>query len=203
MYDFGIKPKLCPNDDKATVRGRGVCLVKLDLRPLLAGDKLLSFDYPLVLDTDPEDTSSILYGVSFPSPMKVKGDITNTAGYMRMQLELSVDYTAECARCLRRIEGRFSSSLEKTVAPKSMLRDLDEDKLDDYCIIEDGFLDLDDEIRDQIEMEFPSRFLCKPDCLGMCPRCGKDLNEGNCDCPEHEVDPRLAPLQKWLDENKK
>ncbi len=203
MYDFAAKPKLCPNDEKATVRGREVCLVKLDLRSLLAGDKLLTFDFMLPIDTDPEDTSSILYGVSFPSPMKVEGDITNTAGYMRMQLELSVDYTAECARCLCPIEGRFSSSLEKTVAPKSMLSDLDEDKLDDYSIIEDGFLDLDELLHDQIEMEFPSRFLCKPDCKGLCEKCGKNLNEGDCDCPEHEIDPRLAPLQKWLDENKK
>ena len=65
--------------------------MKLDLRPLLAGDQLLSFDYELSLDIDPEDSSSFLYGVSFPSPMKVVGDITNTAGYMRMNLMMSVD----------------------------------------------------------------------------------------------------------------
>ena len=74
--------------------------MKLDLRPLLAGERLLTFDYELTLNIDPEDTSSFLYGVSFPSPMKVVGDITNTAGYMRMHLDLSVDYSSVCARCL-------------------------------------------------------------------------------------------------------
>ena len=68
--------------------------MKLDLRALLAGDRLLEFDYELQLNTDPDDTASFLYGVSFPSPMKVKGDITNTAGYMRMALTASVDYNA-------------------------------------------------------------------------------------------------------------
>ncbi len=177
--------------------------MKLDLRPLLAGDRLLTFNYELSLDIDPEDTSSFLYGVSFPSPMKVKGDITNTAGYMRMRLDMSVDYTAECARCLAPVCGEFSLSLEKTVAPRNLLSDLDEDKLDDYAIIEDGFLDMDEQLRAQLEMEFPVRILCRDDCKGLCQRCGKNLNEGKCDCVEKEIDPRMAPLQKLLEQMKK
>ena len=177
--------------------------MKLDLRPLLAGDRLLTFDYELLLDIDPEDTTSFLYGVSFPSPMKVKGDITNTAGYMRMRLEMSVDYVAECARCLSKVSGTFSLDLEKTVAPRDLLCDLDEDKLDDYAIIEDGFLDMDEQLRAQLEMEFPVRFLCREDCKGLCQRCGKNLNEGKCDCVEKEIDPRMAPLQKLLEQMKK
>ena len=176
--------------------------MKLDLRPLLAGERLLTFDYELSLDIDPEDTSSFLYGVSFPSPMKVVGDITNTAGYMRMRLEMSVDYTTECARCLSYVSGKFSLDLEKTVAPRSLLLDLDEDKLDDYAIIEDGFLDLDQQLREQIEMEFPVRFLCREDCLGLCPKCGKDKNEGECGCVTKEIDPRMEPLRALLDRMK-
>ena len=140
--------------------------MKLDLRPLLAGDRLLKFDYELVLDTDPEDTASFLYDVDFPSPMKVNGEITNTAGYMRMQLCASVDYHTHCARCLADVSGNFSLDLEKTVAPKEVLSDLDEDKLDDYAIIEDGFLDVDEQLMEQIEVEFPLRFLCREDCMG-------------------------------------
>ena len=177
--------------------------MKLDLRPLLAGERLLEIDYELALDTDPEDTASILYGVSFPSPMKVKGDITNTAGYMRMYLEAELDYAAKCARCLANVDGSFAFDLEKTVAPKEVLADLDEDRLDDYAIIEDGFLDVDMYVREQLEMEFPLRFLCHDDCKGLCQRCGKNLNEGECDCAKNEIDPRMAPIQKLLDEMNK
>ena len=179
--------------------------MKLDLRPLLAGERLLDVDYELILDTDPEDTASFLYGVSFPSPMKVKGDITNTAGYMRMSLDAELDYEAKCARCLSDVNGSFTFSLEKTVAPKEVLTGLDEDKLDDYAIIEDGFLDVDEQLKEQLEMEFPLRFLCRDDCRGLCQRCGKNLNDGDCNCAKTEIDPRLAPLQKLLDEmnNKK
>ena len=172
--------------------------MKLDLRPLLAGDRLLTFDYELPLACDPDDTTSFLYGVSFPSPMKVTGEITNTAGYMRMTLSMSVDYQAECARCLAPVCGCFTLDLEKTVAPRDVLVGLDEDRLDDYAIIEDGFLDMDEPLYEQIEMEFPIRFLCKDDCRGLCHKCGKNLNEGECDCDHNEIDPRLAPLQEIL-----
>jgi len=177
--------------------------VKLDLRPLLAGDRLLTFDYELPLDTASEDPVSYLYGVDFPSPMKVKGEITNTAGYMRMLASASVDYRAECARCLAPVVGEFALSLEKTVSTKNMLSDLDESKLDDYAIIEDGHLDVDEQILMQLEIEFPSRFLCKDDCLGLCQRCGKNLNDGPCSCEQNEIDPRLEPLRKILEQMKK
>lgn len=176
--------------------------MKLDLRPLLAGERFLAFDFELPL-TRSEDPSSFLYGVVFPSPMKVKGDITNTAGYMRMKLTLSVDYETSCARCLAPLSGSFSLDLEKTVAPRNLLADLPEEKLEDFAIIEDGFLDLDEPLYEQLEMEFPIRFLCREDCKGLCPRCGKNLNDGPCGCPEKEPDPRLEPLRKILEDMKK
>ena len=177
--------------------------MKLDLRPLLAGDRLLTFDYELPLDVDPEDTSSFLYGVDFPSPMKVVGEITNTAGYMRMTLSMSVNYQTVCARCLKPVSGCFSLDLEKIVAPRELLSDPDDSKYDDYAIIEDGFLDMDEPLREQIEMEFPVRFLCREDCLGLCSKCGHDLNEGECGCQRKEIDPRMAPLGALLEKLKK
>ena len=174
--------------------------MKLDLRPLLAGERYLRFDYELPLDISTEDHASFLQGTRFPSPMKVSGDITNTAGYMRMQLSLSVDYETECGRCLSPVNGSFTLDLEKTVAPRTLLADLSEDRLDEYAIIEDGFLDMDSQLIEQLEMEFPVRFLCHEDCKGLCQRCGKNLNTGACDCVEHDIDPRLLPLQKILDQ---
>ena len=172
--------------------------MKLDLRPLLAGERLLEFEYELPLDITSEDTASFLWGVDFPSPMKVKGEITNTAGYMRMTLTTSVEYCAQCARCLAPVPGEFTLDLEKTVAPRNLLGDLDEDKLDEYAIIEDGFLDMDEQLYEQLEMEFPMRHLCREDCKGLCPKCGKNLNEGECDCDHTDFDPRLEPLRKLL-----
>ena len=176
--------------------------MKLDLRALLAGEcRTLPFRFYL----DPPDVSdprSTLWGVRFPSPMEVDGSIINTAGYMRMSLNLSLDYVASCARCLADVSGTFRFDLEKTVAPASQLQGLDEDKKEEFAIVEDGFLDLDEQLLELLEMEFPSRFLCREDCKGLCQRCGKNRNDGECDCNTKEIDPRMAPLQKLLEKMK-
>ena len=176
--------------------------MKLDLRPLLAGDNSLSFDFALRLDVDSADTASVLFGASFPSPMKVKGDVTNNAGYMRLTLSGEVEYSTSCSRCLAPISGLFKLNLEKTVATKELIGNLKKDVPDDYVIIEDGFLDVDELVLDETLLEFPMRFLCREDCRGLCQRCGIDLNHGQCDCGKDEIDPRLEPLRKILQQMK-
>ena len=59
-----------------------------------------------------------------------------------------------------------------------------------------------DIIRGMTGVKFPVRFLCDEDCKGLCPKCGKDLNEGECSCVTKEVDPRLEPLRKLLEQIK-
>ena len=174
--------------------------MKLDLRTLLAGEcRTLPFQFPLDPPDDTEDPGSILYGVRFPSPMEASGEVVNSAGYMRLRLDLSLDFVAPCARCLADVAGTYRFSLEKTVATPKMLEGLDEDKIDEYAIVEDGFLDLDEPARSLLLSEFPSRVLCREDCRGLCPTCGKDLNEGPCSCETTETDPRLSPLAAVLE----
>ena len=71
--------------------------------------------------------------------------------------------------------------------------------MDEYAVITDGMLDLGALMREEILLNFPTRFLCAPDCPGLCPKCGKSLKDGKCGCPEHEPDPRLAILGTLLD----
>ena len=169
--------------------------MKLDLRALLAGEcRTLRFQFPLDPPDDSSDPGSILYGVRFPSPMEASGEVVNSAGYMRLRLDLSLDFVAPCARCLCDVAGTYRFSLEKTVATPKMLEGLDEDKIDEFALVEDGFLDLDEPARSLLLSEFPSRVLCKEDCRGLCQTCGKDLNEGPCSCTKTETDPRLSPL---------
>ena len=65
-----------------------------------------------------------------------------------------------------------------------------------YFIYDNDTLDITDIVRESILAELPQKVLCKDDCRGLCPKCGKNLNQGQCDCDLHEVDPRLAILAK-------
>ena len=65
---------------------------------------------------------------------------------------------------------------------------------------EDGCVDVGDLARTQFILEMDTKTLCDPDCKGICPGCGVDLNQGSCTCKK-EVDPRLAALAKLLDQD--
>lgn len=175
--------------------------MKLDLRPLLSEDiRTLAVDFTLPPPMEEEDGAlGTLYGVVFPHPLHVCGEITNTAGYMRMELSASIPYEVPCARCLEEVCGTFSFRFEKTVAPANLLTNIAEEDADDYVIVRDGFLDVDEELLEMLELDFPSKILCHEDCKGLCPKCGKNLNHGTCTCPTKELDPRLAPLAKLLE----
>ena len=64
--------------------------------------------------------------------------------------------------------------------------------------LEDGCADLDDIVTTALVLNMPSQLLCKPDCKGLCFRCGANLNLGSCNC-KPEPDPRFAALQQLLD----
>ena len=67
-----------------------------------------------------------------------------------------------------------------------------------YILVPDGKLDLSQLALEDVFLSLPSKLLCSEDCKGICPQCGKNLNEGPCDCKK-EIDPRLAALLDLLD----
>lgn len=62
-----------------------------------------------------------------------------------------------------------------------------------YAIVE-GRIDIDGLLRDVLADAVPIAPRCRPDCAGLCPSCGMDLNQGACDCAEERVDDRWAAL---------
>ena len=170
--------------------------MKLDLSPILSG-KQTELAFSGECESDFRD---VFPDVTFPERFVVSGTVTNKAGYMQLTLKAALSYTALCARCLQSVEGVFPFSMTKGVATERMLADMTEDVAETYLAIHGNELDLATEITEEILLTFPQRHLCKPDCLGLCPKCGKDLNEGECGCSKREVDPRLAVLLTLLDD---
>ena len=62
-------------------------------------------------------------------------------------------------------------------------------------------LDLDELVYSEVIVSLPMKHLCSEECRGICFKCGKNLNDGDCDCPKKEIDPRLAALADLLKEN--
>ena len=165
----------------------------IDLNPMLRGE-VSSVDIDFTLSPE------FIDGVTFTGDARVKGRITDNAGYMRLMLKAELSYFGECARCLDRVEGTFSLDFERTVVPEGTLTEEKlEENVDEYIVLEGGMLYPDDAVREELLLDFPKKLLCSEDCPGLCPTCGKPKKEGECGCQTKEIDPRLAVLKKLLD----
>ncbi|MBO7148513.1 MAG: DUF177 domain-containing protein [Clostridia bacterium] len=166
--------------------------MKLDLRKLLSGETdRIEIDYTLDSSELPEFDD-----VTFENEVRVKGELTNNGGYMRLSLTSSISYDSICARCLKPVHDTVNIDFEKTVCAQGDLQNTDND---DYVEIEDGMLDIDEALIEDMILNFPLKILCDKDCKGLCPKCGIDLNTGSCSCVTKEIDPRLAVLLKFFD----
>ena len=163
----------------------------LDMGPMLRGETdRIKIDYML----KPESVK----GAEFTDDAHVTGEITDDGGYMQMKLEATLPFRTVCARCLSPVEDDFRMEFVRTVADEGTLTDEQlEDNVDEYVVIQHGKLDVDEELREDLILEFPMRILCSEDCPGLCPKCGKPLKDGDCGCPTVEIDPRLAVLKNW------
>ncbi len=162
----------------------------IDVKEILSGaTDLIDFDYKL-------PALESFNGIDFPEEVSVRGRIKNMAGYMTLEAFATVPYKTACARCMKEIEGVFEHAFTRTLAAK--LQNGDEN--DEYLMIRESRVDLDTPLLEDLVMNFDFVYLCREDCKGLCPKCGQDLNDGDCGhANQKEIDPRLAILAKLLD----
>ncbi len=104
--------------------------------------------------------------VKFLEPIKIRAEVSKITNAVTVNLSLSGSIHLNCSRCLR----------EFNVALKKILR------LNYQVNKSEPIIDLDQDIKEEIILDYPIKPLCNPDCKGLCPKCGKNLNEGGCSC---------------------
>jgi uncharacterized protein len=110
---------------------------------------------------------------------------------------LAVFVDLQCVRCLVPVAHELEIELDE----RFQLPPIDEeDRGEIYPIEADLHIDLEPVLREAVIVSIPMRVLCRVECAGLCPTCGQDLNEGPCDCPTDDIDPRMAALKALLEE---
>ena len=122
-------------------------------------------------------------------PGRVVGDVLVERNGERITIRgrLQARGGLECVRCLRGFELPLDVPFEVFAERSRSGNRRDEEALerDDYMLFHDGRkLDLTDQARESVLLELPIAPHCRDDCKGLCPRCGADLNEGPCGCPD-------------------
>jgi len=130
-----------------------------------------------------------------PATVPVDLQISQASGATVFDMRLEAQLTGPCMRCLGFAEVQRSVSTRE-------FHDLDAPRADglrsDY--VADDHLDVGAWARDAIALELPEQILCRPDCAGLCPVCGKDLNVEPHEHAEREPDPRWAALRELRDQ---
>jgi uncharacterized protein len=122
-----------------------------------------------------------------PALVPVRLDISRTTGNgYALRLRFSASLTGPCMRCLGPAAPSFDIDAREVHQPAAG----DEDMRSPYVDADDD-LDLAAWARDAFALAIPAQIVCTPDCLGLCPECGANLN----DDPEHAHEPE--PDQRW------
>ena len=104
-------------------------------------------------------------GIYFVKPMDAKATIKKAGSevFVNVILEVPVEYT--CSRCLTKVENVFKREFNVNYEFKS-----------------GDILEIDEDIRQEMIVSSPMKIVCKPDCKGLCPNCGQNLNVAKCEC---------------------
>jgi uncharacterized protein len=121
---------------------------------------------------------------------------------IRLRADYRGDFEIQCARCVEpvptAIKGKFDLIFRPVDADiEAGEHAISEDETEIGYYEKSGLL-LEDVVREQVLLSLPSRTLCKPDCKGLCPRCGQNLNVASCNCGE-STDPRWNALAGLAD----
>lgn len=143
-----------------------------------------------------------LSGWDFPgyrveAPVRVRFCAVPTAEGARLSCEIEAETAGECARCLAGVKRPYSFCREWQVRPADLAGGDEE-----LPLLPGGILPLNELVYQEIVLEAEPLLLCRPDCEGLCPVCGRPRLAG-CDCAGTQQapspDPRMAGLKKLLD----
>ncbi|MBQ3075282.1 MAG: DUF177 domain-containing protein [Clostridia bacterium] len=158
----------------------------LDISKLLSGElEKLSFDFKDIPFPNGDEEIAV-------SSLHFSGEAKDISGFIRLIGTVTGQYSAPCARCLAPVAREFSIDIDLSVVTAPTESD------EDYILAEGQKIDLGSFATDTVLLNLPLRLLCREDCKGLCPKCGKDLNQGDCECDHKEIDPRLAGLADFF-----
>ena len=143
------------------------------------------------------DLSDLRFGTGYPisEPVVAEGTVRNTAGVLVMKGMIRTTIHGTCDRCA----NDFDRDVETPIDAVLVTELANEENEDEWVFpLEGDSADLDDIVRTIFVLNLDSKLLCKDDCAGLCCRCGKNLNDGPCNC-QKELDPRFAALRQLLE----
>ena len=117
---------------------------------------------------------------------------------IRLRGRFAGNFQVPCARCIEPVEIPLAADFDLIFRPLGVDADVPERSITasetEIGYYQEDSLSLEDVLREQVLLSLPARTLCKPDCKGLCPRCGQNRNTDSCSCDQEPSDPRWEAL---------
>lgn len=168
--------------------------MELNILPIINYDgKRLEIEENVPVQPLAEDPFEIL------EPVSVKGEIVNMGGVLELETVCQAKLRFSCDRCMEPVEEQMEFKISERFRKEDPFLD-DAEKNPDILILDGTTIDLSDLVYDNLFLNLPSKHLCREDCKGLCPVCGRNLNIGSCSCEQQQTDPRFDILDSLLNE---
>ncbi len=135
------------------------------------------------------DGVDILDGFTVKDDIHLKGTLSNFNDIIWLDGVLQLNYAGLCNRCLDTVYREMSLSMKE----KFSMKPID----DETYLYEGNFIDLTKAVKDNIIVELPVKLLCSEQCKGICPVCGRNLNNNECNCGEDFNKNQDKPTNKF------
>jgi len=136
------------------------------------------------------------------TPLHITGTaelLANTDGEVRIQGRLTVEMECDCDRCLVTTRFLLDAPFDLFYRPMTVIAREEEVEIDEgeaeIAFYEHGGIELEDVLREQVLLALPMQRVCREDCRGICPVCGRNRNETECDCRVSPGDDRWGALR--------
>ena len=164
--------------------------MKVELRPLFSAD---SGSLPLDLTFDLSEV--VVSGICpLRAPVRFVGGVYNRAGVLSLEGEISGVFSAPCDRCGEESDEPIACDVDYVLT-----QSLAGEERDDYWVVPDGVLDVDEVVRTELLPALPTKHLCSPDCKGLCAVCGANRNRVACNCAATKDNPFADALANYFD----
>lgn len=175
---------------------RRIRVMLIDVRDILKASGL-SKSVELEFAADGCGISGADTECAFDELFTVKAELSNVKGMIRVKGRVRTGYGAYCARCLKPVRVNLDVALDDEFVQFGSLGPVLAEDAEVYEY-SDKEIDIGLAVRNAVLLEIPIRHLCREGCRSLCQVCGKDLNEGECDCGEPPGDIRLAALNAFF-----
>jgi len=169
--------------------------MNLDLR------EFESFPAEVSVDVEADSADYGIDGIGFHEPTNVRLVIQKVKDEYYCHGEATVKVEAECSRCLELFDLELIGELNFVVKTEQGEAVLSSDANVEVIYVDshEPVIELNEPIRQALMLSIPIKPVCNPECKGLCPSCGANLNEGSCDCTGKEVDERWEGLRDLMD----